>query len=74
MSWLCRIGLHRWSFYWVQIGKRSSAAIDGVWWKVYEKPCERGCGARQTLDGPLRYSASGDILTDEIGRWKAKPR
>ena len=75
MSWLCRIGIHKWPQIWVEFGKRTLIDFDGVWFKVYEKRCDRrGCEARMTLDGPLRYSvAPFDILTDEIGRTQ-KPR
>ncbi len=75
MSWLCRIGIHKWPRIWTEIGKRTLIQQDGIWFKIYEKRCDRaGCEARLTLDGPLRYppDLGGEILSDEMGRYRAQ--
>ena len=59
----CLFG-HQWPEVWTKYAERKLILADGLWFEVFEKVCERGCGARKTLEGPLRYSdAAGGGIT-----------
>ena len=51
-----RLGHHDWPEVWTKYGNRESVNFDGLWWEVFEKVCP--CGARRTLNGPLRHPRS----------------
>ena len=45
---------HNWPEVWTKYGERVPIDFDSLWFEVFEKICLK-CGARKTLNGPLRY-------------------